>query len=186
MSSKKRTKTSVSDRIFVGNDVIRNFAQNSTILLSCLCNLSEILEEEHCPSKRVPFCNGELAINFDKYEAQLAKSKKSSREPTVDCIIGLQHNWLLLVEIKYDVKTKTMDTIAKNIKEKRNYSRNVLKSYDGFHCEGKMVILLNDDQFEIKKRKLLSCLNNKVNEYKVMTVSGFYDSYFNTGSIPKQ
>lgn len=184
MSSRKTRKTkeivNFPNRVFNGNTVIENLAETFGAFKPCLNNLYNILKDEHCPTNKIPFCNGELAINLDMYESQRAKLQKNSRNATADCIIGLQYNWLLLVEIKYEVKTIVMDTLSKNIREKREYSRNILNSYEGFHCEKKMIILLNDNNFEIKKTRLLRCLGNKVSDYKVMTISKFYEVYFNS------
>lgn len=178
MSSKKKRQREDEIHKFAGNENIQGFSKELCKNQVHLQEISSILKNEQCPSSAIPFKAGEQAINLDSYEIERAKHARCERKPTVDFVLGLEGCWLLMVEIKYGVHTNKMNTVAKKIREIKEYSFGILNRSSKYRCESKLVILLKDDNFQRLKSYLLNCLSKDVKSYKIMKVSEFYDEYF--------
>ena len=97
---------------------------------------------------------------------------------TVDMVIGLENKKLLLVEIKLDCEK--VDNIAKEILEKITYSKDMLKSNPVFvSFYNKILVLLNNDNFEQKKRRLKNLLISRDKNIEPYKVSQLYSDFMN-------
>lgn len=176
MSSKKKKEKVVESPHFISNLCIESFARVSK-MDSFLDEIKNILNGEKCSSKENCFTN-EKAIQLDAYERFYAKNNKIQQSPTVDCVVGLGKNTLLMVEMKFQVvTTKNMKNVANDIKNKANSSASKLRGSANFCCLNKVVILLSDKNFEVQKNilKRMLLMDKK---YEVLNLSNFHKEYF--------
>lgn len=110
MSVKRKNDKVAAKRLYEGEDAIRNFVSGNHVMVSCLELIQDILRNENYREKQCPF-DREVALNLDKVEI-LAK-KGALRDKTVDFVVCLERDWLLLVEAKLDVDNVV--NIAKTI-----------------------------------------------------------------------
>lgn len=160
------------------NEVINNFASYDKEMCQCIQTVLEILRQEHYKEKQSPFTD-EQALNLDKVETLKKKGIKGSKTmKTVDMVIGLENKKLLLVEIKLDCEK--VDNIAKEILEKITYSKDMLKSNPVFvSFYNKILVLLNNDNFEQKKRRLKNLLISRDKNIEPYKVSQLYSDFMN-------
>lgn len=158
------------------NSCIEGFA-NEAKMSAFLRTFCDLLERERCKSHSSKF-KDEKAIDFDAYETSLKKKCKGQEEPTVDCIVGLEIKQLMLVEMKFGVRTLKMNNVAKNIKDKRTHSICQLRTSTSYRCYEKVIVLLKDEKFELHKNCLTKQLSNDVKHFEILRVSDFYDKYF--------
>lgn len=115
MSVKRKNDKEVVKRLYRGEKAIRNFVAGNSIMINCLDFIQTILKNEKYKEKQCPF-DQEIALNLDKVEI-LAK-KGTLRDKTVDFVVCLEKDWLLLVEAKLEVEN--VANIAKTIQDKIN------------------------------------------------------------------
>ena len=176
MSSKKKKEQVVESPHFISNSCIESFAKVAK-MDSFLDEIRNILNDEKCSSKEICFTK-EKAIQLDAYERSYAKSNKIQQSPTVDCVVGLGKNVLLMVEMKFQVvTTKNMKNAANDIKYKANSSACKLRCSSDFCNLNRVVILLSDKNFEVQKNTLKKMLLMD-KKYEVLNVSNFYKEYF--------
>lgn len=159
------------------NDVIIDYASGDKIMNQCLQPLIDILKKEHCKDKNLPFTD-EIALNLDDVE-KLKKTgvNGSKMMNTVDMVIGLYKNRLLMVEIKLDCKS--VKDIPKDICDKISHSRDLLIENPKFVTfEKKIPVLIKNDNFEQNKRRLKNYLMGKNKDIEPYTVNGFYSTFF--------
>ena len=180
MSEKKKSKKesiSLTNRKYK-NDSIRNFVAGNRILTECLESIREILYSEHYRGRQCPF-NEEIALNLDKVEIRLKKG--NVRDKTIDFVVGLEKDWLLLVEAKLGVEN--VDNIAKTICEKIAYSKALLQGYENFvHADDLTIVLLNDEKFQQQANRLRTQLIAKSINIKPCNVAQFYKDYFDSNA----
>lgn len=172
---KKDIKSCVAGK--ASNDVIASYASEDKEMNQCLYKVIEILKQEHYKEKNSPFTD-EIALNLDEVEILKKKGVRGSRRMnTVDMVVGLYKNRLLLVEIK--LYCKSVDDIAKDIHDKISYSRELLMSNPAFVLfENKIAVLLKNERFEQNKRRLKNLVMAKNKDIEPYMVSGFYSEYF--------
>ena len=179
------------------NDVIIDYASGDKIMNQCLQPLIDILKKEHCKEKNLPFTD-EIALNLDDVE-KLKKTgvNGSKMMNTVDMVIGLYKNRLLMVEIKLDCKSvkdipkdicdkisHSRDLLIENPKpkdicDKISHSRDLLIENPKFVTfEKKIPVLIKNDNFEQNKRRLKNYLMGKNKDIEPYTVNGFYSTFF--------
>lgn len=90
----------------------------------------------------------------------------------------MDNSTLVLVEMKFEVKTLKMKNVAKNIKDKRDYSLKIFNQLENFSCYSKVIILLSDKRFEQHKGNLRRELFLKPGQFEIMKVSDFYKDHF--------
>lgn len=172
MSAKNKTNRVSLQHSYKGEAAITNFVAGNSVMEKCLQLIKVILKEENYKEKVCPF-QKELALNLDKVEIL---QKKSSPDKTVDLVVCLEQDWLLLVEVKLGVET--VENISKGIKGKIKHSKEILLSCENFvHCEETTAILLNNNRFQQQANKLKRLLANDPH-IKIYTVSSFYNEYF--------
>lgn len=178
MSSKKRAQKSVIIRKepkFIDNTVILDYTSENQIMSQSLEPIKKILQDEKCKEKGIKFTN-ELALDLDNVEIEMKKGTSSDESNTVDFVVGLENKHLLLVEAKFEAKN--MNNIASEIPKKIKHSKEILISNTKFtNIYSKIIILLNSDNFQQNKRKLLNLLDNKIS-YSPMKVNEFYNTFF--------
>lgn len=119
----------------------------------------------------------EKAVNLDDFEIKSSRKSGASQSCTVDCVVGLENNCLLMVEMKFRVKTLNMKKIARNVQDKRASSRVKLDGWEDYTCLNKIVVLLNDDKFESQRNCLYRALGMNL-DYEILRISEFYNKYF--------
>lgn len=178
MSNKKKVQKNLAvgkEAKYVDNEVIENYVSGDNIMHVCLEPIKDILKNEHCGKKEYSLFNNELALNLDNVEIAIKKGTPN-REPTVDFVVGLENSQLLLTEVKYLVNN--MENIANDIDKKIKHSRDLLTSNPKFgSIYNKKIILLNSKDFEQKRRKLMSLLNNDISFYPSTSID-FYSKFF--------
>lgn len=173
----KSTKEMKAVHKYVSPECITNFAKGFTGKVKnaqkCVQPMCDLLRKDHLKGKN-PFID-EVALDLDKLEENRVKGI-TTRKETVDYIVGLEKDWILLVEAKLDADTP--DHFAAGLNNKRIHSRELimLSDYD-VHVENAYIILLKDNKFEQNKERLRNKANGAPN-LKPMRVMDFYEEYF--------
>ena len=137
----------------------------------CIVDIHSKLIDEHYRGPRL--FNDEVCLDLDKYE-KLIHSKRQN--PSVDFLVALENDWLLLVEAKLKVESIT-SKFAKEITEKYDKSRQLIRCDSYVHEISCLPILLHDRNFHQNRRELMSYLKgNPV--YAPMRVADFTEKYF--------
>lgn len=162
---------------YVSPECIVNFAKGFTGQIrdaqKCVELMRDLLKKDHLKGYN-PFTN-EVALDLDQLEGNRVQGITTKME-TVDYIVGLGKDWLLLVEAKLDADKP--DHFCKGLKDKRNHSRELITSSDyDAHVENEYVILLKDNKFEQNKDRLRN-LSNGLPHLKPMRVIDFFNEYF--------
>lgn len=174
MPTKKKCEKNPSEHHFKGNDGILRFASGEPLMAECIEMISDILKAENYEEKTCPF-DKEMALNLDRVE--IKKKKGSSRDKTVDFVVCLEKDWLLLVEAKLDVDN--VANIAKSIIKKIEYSKLLLQSCGNFcHTEEEKVVLLKNRNYQQQSNKLRKLLIAKDRQIIPYRVCDFYERYF--------
>lgn len=174
MSAKRIDDKLLSRRKYLSNDAIVNFVTGNKIMTACLDSILNILKNEKYKEKKCPF-NAEIALNLDKVECLIKKG--GERAKTVDFVVCLEKDWLLLVEAKLEVSN--VENIARNIQGKIENSKNILCSCDNYiHSEESVVILLNNNKYQEQSNKLRRLLIGKNINIKPFNVRSFYEHFF--------
>lgn len=137
----------------------------------CVVNLHEKLVAEHYRGQRL--FNDEVCLDLDKYEKLVHQNRQNS---SVDFLVALEKDWLLLVEAKLEVVSITAK-LAKDIIEKYDNSRQLIRCDSYVHEINSLPILLRDTDFQQNRRKLMTYLNGSP-VYAPMKVSEFREKYF--------
>ena len=176
--SKSKKKSSEVHHIphYKNNDCIESFAREANYMMY-IDRFDNILRKESCPQSQCIFKDVK-AFDFDRGETSLKKKNKNQEKPTVDCVVGMDNSTLVLVEMKFEVKTLKMKNVAKNIKDKRDYSLKIFNQLENFSCYSKVIILLSDKRFEQHKGNLRRELFLKPGQFEIMKVSDFYKDHF--------
>ena len=176
--SKSKKKNSEVHHIphYKNNECIENFARESNYM-RYIDQFDNILRKESCPRSQCIFKDVK-AFDFDRCETSLKQKNKNQEKPTVDCVVGMDKSTLVLVEMKFEVKTLKMKNVAKNIKDKRDYSLKIFNQLENFSCYSKVIILLSDKGFEQHKGNLRRELLLKPGQFEIMKVSDFYKDHF--------
>ena len=174
MSNKKTTNNEKTAK-FSGNTSILNYVSGNRIMQNSLEQIKEILENEHCKEKTN--FTYELALNLDKVEIQRKKGT-SDRGNTVDFIVSLENNQLLLVEAKSLVKN--VANIVSEICDKINHSKRLLTSNENFRgfYKQEIILLSNNKEFQQNYNKLRRMSASKSRTIEPQTVSDFYNAFF--------
>lgn len=173
MPAKKKypNKTNNNVRI-LNNEWIKTFASGDAEMQKSLQLIAEILREEGFEGK-MDFSD-ELAINLDLCEC--LKSKGRLRDNTVDFVIGVGKNSLVLVEAKF--KVNNVENIKKTIFDKIKHSKDLLMSNPCFvNLDEQTIILLKDQFFEEQSNKLQRLLIAKTRMIKPLRTSDLYRIY---------
>lgn len=162
---------------YVSAECITNFAKGFAGQIPnaqrCVLLLAELLKKDHFKGKML--FTKEVALDLDKLEENRVKGH-SSKSETVDYIVGLEKNWLLLVEAKLDANSP--DHFAPGLNGKRTHSRTLITMSDfDVHIENAYVILMKDNKFEQNKERLRNRANG-LPHLKPMRVMDFYNEYF--------
>ena len=174
MSVKRKNDKEVVKRLYRGEKAIRNFVAGNSIMINCLDFIQTILKNEKYKEKQCPF-DQEIALNLDKVEI-LAK-KGTLRDKTVDFVVCLEKDWLLLVEAKLEVEN--VANIGKTIQDKIEHSKVLLRLCDNYiHSEESVVVLLNNKHYQEQSNKLRKLLIAKNVNIKPYRVCDFYKEYF--------
>lgn len=174
MSVKRKNDKVVVKRLYRGEKAIRDFAAGNSIMTKCLDFIQNILRNEKYREKQCPF-DQEIALNLDKVE--ILTKKGTLRDKTVDFVVCLEKDWLLLVEAKLEVENVT--NIAKTIQDKIEYSKVLLHSCDNYiHSEESVIVLLNNKNYQEQSNKLRKLLIAKNINIKPYRVCDFYNEYF--------
>lgn len=137
----------------------------------CVANLHDKLVAEHYRGARI--FDDELCLDLDKYEKLVHPRQQNS---SVDFMVALENDWLLLVEAKLNVGSITAK-LAKEITDKYVKSRRLIRCDSYVHEVNSLPILLHDSNFQQNKRKLMTYLKgNPV--YAPMRVGDFRNCYF--------
>lgn len=177
MSGKRANKNGINHkRYYKSDEAIRNFVADDHIMSQCLEYIRDILRSENHRGKYCPF-NEEIALNLDKVEILQKQKSGAERESTVDFVVCLENDWLLLVEAKLDVDN--VDNIRKDIYDKIAHSKMMLQSCDNYcHMEDVVVVLLKDKDFQERYNRLRRQLIAKNFNVKPFRVCDFYNEYF--------
>ena len=173
----KKCKKKVSQEIrYAGNDIIDSFVSENKEMRSSLEKIKNILCHEGYGGQS-RFKN-ETALNLDKYE--LLRLKGKVRDNTVDFVVGLRKNWLLLVEAKFRVKN--VENI-RNLPDKISHSKELLQAENTFvHALRTVVVLLPEFRFQQQSNMLQKLMISRYRQIRPMTVSKFYQEYFQDNS----
>ena len=180
MAKTKKTSDNQLNIRYLGNSCIEGYAMGKH-MSSNVQLIKDILRKENSSMNRCPF-GEEKAINLDDFENSNAKKRGTSQSCTVDCVVGLETNYLLMVEMKFKVKTVNMNNIAKNVRKKEMSSRAMLGGWLEYTCLGKMIVLLGDEKFESQKNSLYKALGMN-RKFEILKVSDFYQKYFVSSQI---
>lgn len=175
MQNKRNNKLNEQELHYVDNSCIELYAEEAK-MSQYLGNIKQVLKSENSRMKNSSFKSEEV-INLDEYERFLAKKHKCEQENTVDCVAGLGKRSLLMIEMKFNVKTLNMKNVAKSVRDKFKSSLPILRCTSNFRCLDKVVILLGDKNFETQKSGLKKSLNMD-NKFEILKVKEFYDKYF--------
>lgn len=174
MSVKRKNDKEVVKRLYRGEKAIRNFVAGNSIMINCLDFIQTILKNEKYKEKKCPF-DQEIALNLDKVEILVKKG--TLRDKTVDFVVCLEQNWLLLVEAKLEVEN--VANIAKTIQDKIEHSKVLLRSCDNYiHSGESVIVLLNNKYYQEQSNKLRRLLIAKNINIKPYRVCDFYKEYF--------
>lgn len=174
MSAKVKNDKSTIQRKYKDELSIRNFVTGNRIMEESIECIKCILQNEGYKNKKNYFKN-EIALNLDKVEFLLKKG--TLRDKTVDFVVGLEKDWLLLVEAKLDVDN--VDNIIKGIFGKVSHSMDILKSNINYiHSESIVIILLKDQNFQQRSHRLRQLLLARTPNIKPLRVCDFYNNYF--------
>ena len=180
MSAKAKSEKgkSVVKHVYRSDTAIRGFVRGDACMEKSLDKVVRILRREGYKGRACPF-KDEMALDLDNVEKLLKKGKSGVKQSeTVDFVVCLEKDWLLLVEAKFGV-----DIVTKNLKgdicNKIRHSRDILKSCDNFvHFENAVVVLLQDRNYQQNYRRLRNMLMPLHPEVVPSTVSGLYSDYF--------
>lgn len=176
MQSKKKGLTrQQTPHKYTSSDCIVQFAEGFAGRIKnsreCVQKISKLLKH----MKGVcPFAE-ELALDLDRLETNRVKGH-TAKSGTVDYIVGLETNWVLLVEAKLDADKP--DHFVKGLGAKRAHSRELITMSDyEVREEKEYVILMKDRNFEQNKDRLknLAC---GLPSLIPMKVADFYSEYF--------
>lgn len=174
MSQKETNDKSTIQRKYKDELSIRNFVAGNGIMEASIDYIKCILQNEGYKNKKKFFKN-EIALNLDKVE--ILQKKGTLRDKTVDFVVGLDKDWLLLVEAKLDVDN--VENITKCIFDKILHSKNILKSNINYiHSESIVIILLKDQNFQQQSNRLRKLLLAHTPNIKPLRVCDFYENYF--------
>ena len=108
---------------------------------------------------------------------EISLKKGTLRDKTVDFVVGLDQDWLLLVEAK--LKVDNVENITKSIFGKIRHSMDILKSNLNYiHSESVVIILLKDQNFQQQSNRLRKLLLARTPDIKPLRVCDFYKNYF--------
>jgi hypothetical protein len=147
--------------LYGGDGVIKELVGAELKYKDCVQRLKDILKVEDCKAKH-PF-KREVALNVDAVE--IIRSKGRDRSQTVDFVVGMDRNVLLLVEAKFNVKD-VENIKAKEVYGKIKHSKELLSAFENFshlrfQIDDSTVILLSQTkQFQQQKNKLKRKFNN--------------------------
>lgn len=174
MPAKKKCEKNPSGHRFKGNEGILRFVSGEPIMTQCIETINSILKAENYDEKTCPF-DKEVALNLDRVE--IKKKKGASRDKTVDFVVCLEKDWLLLVEAKLDVDN--VANIHKSILRKIEYSKRLLQSCENFcHTEEEKIVLLKNQNYQQQSNKLRKLLIAKDRLIIPYRVCDFYERYF--------
>lgn len=180
MSTKMKNNRIIIQRKYKDESSIRNYVSGNKILESSIDYIKNILVEEGYKNKKNPF-HKEIALNLDKVE--ILYKKGTYRKKTVDFVVGLDNNSLLLVEAKLNVDN--VENISKSIFDKISNSMTILKSNANYvQSESFVIILLKDQNFQQQSNRLRKLLVARNKDIKPSRVCDFYEDYFSSESIP--
>jgi hypothetical protein len=151
---------------------LQQFVQGNPTMLESIQQIAEILHNEHCTDAHS--FTDQIALNLDAVESRLTKGY--NQEKTVDFVVCLEKNRLLLVEAKFDVKT--VKNIADAIADKIRHSKDLLIAQGAVVIDSTTIVLLNCKQFEQRRNKLQRLLLANTAMIKSMRVADFYHEYF--------
>lgn len=172
MSTKNNNRTGL--RKYKDESVIRNFASGIDQMEKSINYIKCILQQEGYKNKKCPF-DQEVALNLDQVE--ILSRKGTLRDKTVDFVVGLEKDWLLLVEAKLDVEN--VENITKNIHEKIKHSLDILKSNINYiHAEDLVIVLLKDQNFQQQSNRLRRLLLARTSNIRPLRVCDFHKDYF--------
>lgn len=180
MSAKAKTEKgkSVVKHVYRSDAAIRGFVRGDACMEKSLDKLVRILRREDYKGRACPF-KDEMALDLDNVEKLLKQGKSGVKQgETVDFVVCLEKDWLLLVEAKFGV-----DIVTKNLKgdicDKLRCSRDMLKSCDNFvHFENTVIVLLADKNYQQNYRRLRNLLMPRNPEVEPMNVAKLYSEYF--------
>lgn len=179
MSAKAKTEKgkSVVKHVYRSDAAIRGFVRGDACMEKSLDKVVRILRREDYKGEACPFAD-EMALDLDNVERLLKKGRSGvNPDKTVDFVVCLEKDWLLLVEAKFGV-----DIVTKNLKDicdKIRHSRDKLKSCDNFvHFENAVVVLLADKNYQQNYRRLRNLLMSRNPEVEPMNVAKLYSEYF--------
>lgn len=170
---KKRKVRKVSGTLkYIGDETIVCFVSQNGVMQTCLKLIKDIIIGEGY--KKSTLFQNETALDLDEYECK--KQSDSTRDDTVDFVVGLEKDYLLLVEAKF--KVVNVKNI-RNLSDKIKHSRQLLQSEDTFvHVVESVVVLLSDDNFQQQSNRLRRMMIPKYREIMPMKVEAFYSTYF--------
>lgn len=174
MSARIKNDKSNMQRKYKNELSIRNFVSGNRIMEASIDYIKCILQNEGYKNKKDIFTN-EIALNLDMVEISLKKG--TLRDKTVDFVVGLDQDWLLLVEAK--LKVDNVENITKSIFDKIRHSMDILKSNLNYiHSESVVIILLKDQNFQQQSNRLRKLLLARTPDIKPLRVCDFYKNYF--------
>lgn len=134
-----------------------------------------ILHKDYKKLKCTQF-EDKYAWDADAYE--IALKKGSDRSETVDFVVGLFNNQLLMVEAKLEVEN--VDNLKGEIEKKINHTKGYLVSSSNFNsCACPSVVLFGNKKKNIQRNinKFRKLRNNKT-DIVPMSLDDFYTRYF--------
>lgn len=157
---------------FTGNDTIYSFAEGNKLLCACIQRVGDLLSNEG--AKNVSGFRDAECLNLDEYERRISHGTMGM---TVDMVLGCKDNILLMVEAK--LRVTTIENLAGQVLNKKTrYSRSILIRKEGYRIFRKTIVLLNSNNFERNKRKLLNLLSNSMQSVHLMKVEDFANEVF--------
>lgn len=175
MQERKNNAETTHELKYRSENALRSFTAGNGPMTNSIESLLSILKNEGYTGKNCPFKH-EIALNLDRYEMETQK-KGQNRDNTVDFVVCLEKDWLLMTEAKFNVSK--VDNIKQNIKDKINHSRNILTSCDNFvHCIETVIVLLKNENFQQHSNRLRRFLAPISINIEPMNVDGFYEKFF--------
>ena len=180
MSAKAKTEKgkSVVKHVYRSDEAIRGFVEGDVYMERSIEKIASILRREDYKGRACPF-KDEMALDLDNVE-RLLKKGRSGVDPdkTVDFVVCLEKDWLLLVEAK--LRVDNASSISTNeICGKIRHSRDMLQACDNFvHFEKTVIVLLKDKNYQQNYRRLRNMLMPRYPEVVPSTVGGLYSDYF--------
>lgn len=170
-SCKSSVRTS---SVYLGEEGLYNYVGDNDLMINSIEQILAILQREHYSEKTSPFTS-EVALNLDEYELKCTKGK-TKRDNTVDFVVCLDKNKLLLVEAKLNVVN--VENI-RNIFDKISHSKDFLNVQPtSFSYHPDVVVLLGNDKFQQNSNRLRRMLIPRSMNVKPLRVSDFYVEYF--------